>query len=103
MVRTIRIKHVNLTTLSTILGYNSSECGTKGLRLSRICQCSNCDVLLCATYCTKHALKFVGCSCLVFPSAVGYSSGSGLGSSADNTQLLTNECYDNKFYCQCSK
>ncbi|KAJ6217328.1 hypothetical protein RDWZM_008485 [Blomia tropicalis] len=81
-------------------GYNRSECSSRLLRLNRVCECYDCDFVLCAKYCTKFNLKFMGCSCFALPNIVGTKN---YGSNADGNQLLTNECYDNKFFCQCSK
>ena len=80
----------------TSYGYNHSECNTKVLRISRYCECYDCDFVLCATYCTKQNLKFMGCSCFTLPTLVGQTSN-------EINNLLTNECHEGKFFCQCSK
>ncbi|KAH9412634.1 hypothetical protein DERP_006598 [Dermatophagoides pteronyssinus] len=87
-------------------GYNRSECNVKKnsvFRMNRFCECYECDFVLCATYCTKNNLKFVGCSCFALPALVGHYSTFNTPNNVDMNQLLTNECYDNKFLCQCSK
>lgn len=89
-------------------GYNRSECSTTSkrfqtFRLNKFCECHDCDFVQCATYCTKNNLKFIGCSCFSLPALVGQGNYPSIQAIIDSNQLLTNECYDNKFFCQCSK
>ena len=48
-------------------GYNKSDCSTRLLRLNRLCECSECDFVKCAVFCTTKNLKFVGCNCFNLP------------------------------------
>ncbi|KAF7487657.1 hypothetical protein SSS_10887 [Sarcoptes scabiei] len=81
-------------------GYNRSECSGRRLRLNRFCECHDCDFVNCATYCTRNNMKFVGCSCFALPALIGQGN---YANNVDLNQLLTNECFENKFLCQCSK
>ncbi len=78
-------------------GYNKSDCATRALRLSRICECSECDFVKCAKFCTNKGLKFVGCNCFNLP----FNNFPAMENSVYNP--ITNDCSENKFFCQCSK